>query len=1024
MFTESPRPTVKPDRPFSAQNLIIQDVPIVPALPPHEYGLSCLFRHDPNHDLEAVRRSRAALGEYGSQYHDHELEQQPHPLRVRLARHTGLPAVLTGFLHGSVVLDHPSQAERVAVSWLSDSLVTQSLYGVDWARAKERLNHEDDIQVRWAPSDKAGPAPWPRDKATTFVHVRYQQWHRGWPVFGAQVAVHLAVADRRLVCTNSYFPLKEEISLQHPANPALASIKARILALRLLIGRLPPSQLVGPCWELLCLWLDGVTHGLNPLSDSADWLLQVARLLALALGEEASAHVLPGLEKLAAVDSLAEWPAVLHEVCHEVQEAVGQFRWDVKIAPHAGSELFLLPFAGHYYLAYRVDLIPPLGDRGWRVFVDANEEQVLGQPESMVVPAQYFATSSDAAAGQWSVLSPQDLETLHQDTQASVTLKRYCTAQDGSLSVVPMALYPEDTSLPLTLRQEAVNVAFHARSLVQHFVLPDKCGLNVPSPTGLEIRVNQVDTDLVMGFFPPGGSHSNVITFQTDDGSGLHVGDKLVYKPSLDREVVYHEMTHGLMWLLNRLVFDNQQDSVPFARALLEGYAMYLARSLAAPIDALPAGGQYSGMWARAAYCQVQWGDEWKFGRPNQADGSDHLAAPNLYPYPETVGIRVYDVGMVWARALWDIRNLLGDGLKADRLALNASLGLHGWVANFETAAEGVIYSARKIGYSEAVVKEIIDAFAARGIIAERGVQGLAQVQAGGQTLIFVGADSGVWRYVGQAGHALDHWGLKDVVALAAEAPFVYAATETGIFSRDVNEADWEELGAWPPSETPLCLTAYQGNILVGTSHGVYRLSGNQWLPWNPPVNPFERIALKQLLAMVHDNSTGMDKRVCFVADMTEGGCAMEFDPAQSNPPCAWSLTPINGARLTALAMQGDTLYAGTVWSGVWQRRHVVLSAFGLGGDAWAPVSGGLPPASAVLCLAVDTNNNQLLAGTTAGLYTKDAGDNWSLVVGGPPDAAMVTNVMRVGANLFAGTANRGLWVQDASGWHIYEVGT
>jgi len=81
---------------------------------------------------------------------------------------------------------------------------------------------------------------------------------------------------------------------------------------------------------------------------------------------------------------------------------------------------------------------------------------------------------------------------------------------------------------------------------------------------------------------------------------------------------------------------------------------MYLARSLSERQDP----GQ--GTWARAAY--REYGKRWSLDIAADASSSPDqpglggrvaLEVPNFYPEAETSGLPVYDVGMVWARALW-----------------------------------------------------------------------------------------------------------------------------------------------------------------------------------------------------------------------------------------------------------------------------------------------------------------------------------------------------------------------------------
>jgi len=65
------------------------------------YGLGTMFQQDQkHHDLEAVRVARQTLPDYRKDYSERAKihSQYPYPFRYCLARHTGLPAFLTGYL--------------------------------------------------------------------------------------------------------------------------------------------------------------------------------------------------------------------------------------------------------------------------------------------------------------------------------------------------------------------------------------------------------------------------------------------------------------------------------------------------------------------------------------------------------------------------------------------------------------------------------------------------------------------------------------------------------------------------------------------------------------------------------------------------------------------------------------------------------------------------------------------------------------------------------------------------------------
>lgn len=113
---------------------------------------------------------------------------------------------------------------------------------------------------------------------------------------------------------------------------------------------------------------------------------------------------------------------------------------------------------------------------------------------------------------------------------------------------------------------------------------------------------------------------------------------------------------------------------------------------------------------------------------------------PNLYPSDKTGGLDVYYVGMVWARALWDIRQILGRAL-TDSTLLSVYPALIGWAIDFETAAENLIDSFRRNPtVSAAQVRQVLEVFSNRNVISGRSVQAVAQtVDAAGAVTCYAG---------------------------------------------------------------------------------------------------------------------------------------------------------------------------------------------------------------------------------------------------------------------------------------------
>jgi hypothetical protein len=82
--------------------------------------------------------------------------------------------------------------------------------------------------------------------------------------------------------------------------------------------------------------------------------------------------------------------------------------------------------------------------------------------------------------------------------------------------------------------------------------------------------------------------------------------------------------------------------------------------------------------------------------------------------YPEDVAGEVYHDGMIWSRALWDIRNALGH-VKADTIILE---GIFAFDPNttMPAAAEATVNAAERL-YGKAAATAVSRAFEARGIL-------------------------------------------------------------------------------------------------------------------------------------------------------------------------------------------------------------------------------------------------------------------------------------------------------------------
>jgi Zn-dependent metalloprotease len=164
-----------------------------------------------------------------------------------------------------------------------------------------------------------------------------------------------------------------------------------------------------------------------------------------------------------------------------------------------------------------------------------------------------------------------------------------------------------------------------------------------------------------------------------------------------DAEVILHEYGHAML--------DSQ--STPFgafgaspeAGAIHEGFGDYWAVTVSAviaPTADLP--------------CVADW------DAVSYTSGTPHCLRrvdTNLH-YPEDLNGRVHHDGQIWSRALWDIRNALGN-VRADTIILEAHFSFPN-DASMPEAAEEVVKAAQRL-YGNGVAHTVRAAFEARGIL-------------------------------------------------------------------------------------------------------------------------------------------------------------------------------------------------------------------------------------------------------------------------------------------------------------------
>jgi len=1017
--------------------------------PPLEATLTPIFAPP----AEQLLLARQHLDSYDRWYAGYS-DLQP-ILPSRHAALTGLPRFLNGRLAAIPSDLEPAAWLKTADDWLfspTDASVpapASCLFGVDdAAAARQQFVFLDAVMIPESRVAAAGP------RAAT-VHVRLQQMYDGRPVLGGRVIVHMAAGDPRCSASSAYLPIPSD-QFKHCRLRSEEEAKAlawRDLVQHALNGGMDEAEALGGYLAALDRWLaddqsdlaadewpeavQGIGRALADLAHRSAWSDEA--MAALAQLEKALADSDPA--------QAAGGRHVLHSLRSKLDDKQA-VRWDEgQIVPYlpylAGAtdrtdSCFVLPFAGEYYLAYRVEILSQAHDRGWRVYVNADADDarchLLGWPEPLMAhDIRIFLTSADALANADRPVNVQGIDLSfmtpcwHEDAVPAAPIWTLAELEQN-----PRGLDP-------ALIRDAANVAYHADRFYRYFsalctgqaisaMLEDR----TRRPAYFTVKVGAAagpDRSLSTGFLASPAAPT--IVLQSADE--LQVGLRTVHRPASDPEVIYHELAHALMWLMNSEPFDLVASTTPFGRALVEGYANYYARACAvsAASDAADT------PWARACYREEAFGDRFDLSSDSARDpAGNRLPVPNLYPLtagpdpdaadPTTAqSLQKYSVGMVWARVLWELREHEQDPSLADRLALNSYFYMPGWLASFETAAEGILDQMLPV---QAV--QLAGQFGKRNILAGRGVQALAL--AGSDVL--VGTDVGVRR----SAAAAIAWGPwerfaagEGAVALAHDPASgkTFAATERGIYAWDAGRSAWLEHGTWKTKltqETPLCMAAAAGTVYVGTARGLYALSaaapGGDWARWEG--DQALQFLVRDVAVVRQAGAGGVDEDLAYVATLREARrrvlAVNEADPEGVQWGDAAGLVPQGQmAATTAVAIEGGKAYLGTMAAGIWRQEDLTDNA------SWVQIAtaAGLN-GTAVLTLRVRQTAAGLavLVGTSAGLFLgRLAGGGWTwteIALDGDPSAheAITALLFLDDHTWLVGTANRGLWRMEEVG--------
>lgn len=883
-----------------------------------------------------------------------------YPWRLQINPTTGLPTLQRDRLPNPLPAANEVEAVREVVT---DANFSQAVFGVD-------LSGSFDQTFRAQPTIRLEGGGEGARGLEQNSHLSWRQVYRGadgkeYPVLGGGFRMHGRTSAADVAITSSYFPITA-------ANVDLkVALKDEEILDRAMAGLLALPEL-GASASLLAALLErvearrglfGVLHRLQPL------------LRWLGLARAAGGPVRVGRQ-----------PYFLGED-----------------AEATSYPLAILPYAGRYHLAARVSLLlETLGV--WYVDVDVQSGLIVGRPWQPVTHADFYLDSANAAGGP-----PPGGKFVNNPFGF------------GAEPSPPLLVLPPASGMN---GEERATVAVHCQRIYDYF--RNTCGaaqrLDERLQAGQRIKIVLGSSERTQFNYRRNLTQKE-IHFEQSQEVGIQLnaadGPLRVFFPARDPEVILHEMAHALFWLINKEPWDEQDVVSPFGRALHEGYAIYLARSLAAGSDAV----EGTEPWARGMY-RAEWGDRWRLARNLREVGADFLRMPNQYPAHSFVqgfhNIRLedYDIGMIWARALWDLRTILNPA-RTDFLAVQGYPYLHGSIVNFEMAAEGLM-EADKRGAQLNAAAAVRPIFSTRGLVSDEGVFGFVQTPGG---TLAAATDRGI-QVRGDAGWARENSmgsaAVVGVASLAADGETLYAAAvpprsaqmnslpawRVGLFRRQNNQ--WTEMNG--PGATLLGVYVLRrggaNELFLTTTGGVY------WAGGAAPVRLGDSLSEAPAHDLVAWQQPG-GQPALLVAARSSSVAATDLDalPVAAPASAQWtSLAVGEGLRVSALAVRVaaagvEELFVGTLDGGIWK--------YGAG-DQFHAVNLTQRPGAAVL--ALKAIGPRLVWSTAEEVGWSDDGITAQRLTPPCPAALVVSLLPQAGGTLYAGTVAHGIWRVNLNG--------
>ena len=208
-------------------------------------------------------------------------------------------------------------------------------------------------------------------------------------------------------------------------------------------------------------------------------------------------------------------------------------------------------------------------------------------------------------------------------------------------------------------------------------------------------------------------------------------GESEIGDPAEDPQVLYHEYTHAVVDVVQS-DFYNANLTSPFNDPMNEGFAFYYGCALHDRQN----NPQHPNQWGAIAYQTQKWLDFHNLAPnllPSQyRSGYDSLDAFHVFPhyaggcdYPldDEADCQLYACGILWARALWDVRTIVGDD--ADYIILKA-LRLCNGPQDMRTTAEAILHELEEAGQSTQILNDVRQQFINRRIIPPAPIYDLA----------------------------------------------------------------------------------------------------------------------------------------------------------------------------------------------------------------------------------------------------------------------------------------------------------